>query len=229
MIGLQAEILDLKANATRAAEGTVIEAKLDRGRGRRRRDQRGTLHIGDFIVAGAEGAASRAVVNERARPWSRPALGSGRGAGFAGTPEASDRLAVVESEGAPANSPTIPRPPEAREHHRRNTGMRGSLEQMMSQLDDRPQGIPADRQGGRAGLAEAIVGSLESSAPTRSARGRIHSGVGGITESDVTLSHSTGAAIIGFNVRAHKEARELAERETSRSATTTSSTTSSTT
>ena len=96
----------------------------------------------------------------------------------------------------------------------RATGMRGSLEQMMSQLKSRrPQGLGADHQGRRAGLARGDHRrASKSSAPTRSPRGCIHSGVGGITESDVTLAEASGVPIIGFNVRAHKEAREAAER-----------------
>jgi translation initiation factor IF-2 len=217
MIGLQAEILDLKANPTRAAEGTVIEAKLDRGRGPVATVliQRGTLHIGDLIVAGAAWGRVRALVNDKGETVQE----AGPSApvevlGFADTPEASDRLAVVETE-ARARELTDYRVRQKRENTTaRNTGMRGSLEQMMSQLKtsgrkEFPLIIKADVQGS----LEAIVGSLEKLGTDEVAARVIHSGVGGITESDVTLSHSSGAAIIGFNVRAHKEARELAERD----------------
>ena len=217
MIGLQAEILDLKANPTRAAEGTVIEAKLDRGRGPVATVlvQRGTLHVGDLIVAGAEWGRVRALVNDKGETVQEagPSVPV-EVLGFAGTPEASDRLAVVESE-ARARELTDYRVRQKRENTTaRNTGMRGSLEQMMSQLKttgrkEFPLIIKADVQGS----LEAIVGSLEKLGTDEVAARVIHSGVGGITESDVTLSHSSGAAIIGFNVRAHKEARELAERD----------------
>ena len=217
MIGLQAEILDLKANASRAAEGTVIEAKLDRGRGPVATVliQRGTLHIGDLIVAGAEWGRVRALVNDKGETVHEagPSVPV-EVLGFTGTPEASDRLAVVETE-ARARELTAYRVRQKRENTTaRNTGMRGSLEQMMSQLKttgrkEFPLIVKADVQGS----LEAIVGSLDKLGTDEVAARVIHSGVGGITESDVTLSHSSGAAIIGFNVRAHKEARELSERD----------------
>jgi translation initiation factor IF-2 len=217
MIGLQAEILDLKANPSRAAEGTVIEAKLDRGRGPVATVlvQRGTLHIGDLIVAGAEWGRVRALVNDQGDSVDQagPSVPV-EVLGFSGTPEASDRLAVVESE-ARARELTDYRVRQKRESATaRNTGMRGSLEQMMSQLKttgrkEFPLIIKADVQGS----LEAIIGSLEKLGTDEVAARVIHSGVGGITESDITLSHSSNAAIIGFNVRAHKEARELAERD----------------
>ena len=217
MIGLQAEILDLKANPTRPAEGTVIEAKLDRGRGPVATVlvQRGTLHVGDLVVAGAEWGRVRALVNDKGETVQEagPSVPV-EVLGFAGTPEASDRLAVVESE-ARARELTDYRVRQKRENTTaRNTGMRGSLEQMMSQLKttgrkEFPLIVKTDVQGS----LEAIVGSLEKLGTDEVAARVIHSGVGGITESDITLSHSTGAAIIGFNVRAHKEARELAERD----------------
>jgi translation initiation factor IF-2 len=217
MIGLQAEILDLKANPTRPAEGTVIEAKLDRGRGPVATVliQRGTLHVGDIIVAGAEWGRVRALVNDTGNNVSEagPSVPV-EVLGFNGTPEASDRLAVVETE-ARARELTDYRVRQKRDKTAaRNTGMRGSLEQMMSQLKttgrkDFPLIIKADVQGS----LEAIVGTLEKLGTDEVGAQVIHSGVGGITESDVTLSHSSGAAIIGFNVRAHKEARELAERD----------------
>ena len=217
MIGLQAELLDLKANPERAAEGTVIEAKLDRGRGPVATVlvQRGTLHIGDLIVAGAAWGRVRALVNDKGETVQEagPSVPV-EVLGFADTPEASDRLAVVESE-ARARELTDYRVRQKRENATaRNTGMRGSLEQMMSQLKtsgrkEFPLIIKADVQGS----LEAIVGALEKLGTDEVGARVIHSGVGGITESDVTLSHSSGAAIIGFNVRAHKEARELAERD----------------
>jgi translation initiation factor IF-2 len=217
MIGLQAEILDLKADASRAAEGTVIEAKLDRGRGPVATVliQRGTLHIGDLVVAGAEWGRVRALVNDKGETVHEagPSVPV-EVLGFTGTPEASDRLAVVETE-ARARELTDYRVRQKRENTTaRNTGMRGSLEQMMSQLKtsgrkEFPLIVKADVQGS----LEAIVGSLEKLGTDEVAARVIHSGVGGITESDVTLSHSSGAAIIGFNVRAHKEARELSERD----------------
>jgi translation initiation factor IF-2 len=217
MIGLQAEILDLKANPSRAAEGTVIEAKLDRGRGPVATVlvQRGTLHVGDIIVAGAEWGRVRALVNDKGESVedAGPSVPV-EVLGFAGTPDASDRLAVVDTE-ARARELTDYRVRQKREKSAAHaTGMRGSLEQMMAQVKtagrkDFPLIVKTDVQGS----LEAITGALEKLGTEEVGARVIHSGVGGITESDVTLSHSSGAAIIGFNVRAHKEAREAAERD----------------
>src|SRR5438034_6353154 len=136
-IGLQAEILDLKANPNRPAEGTVIEAKLDRGRGPVATVlvQRGTLHVGDIVVAGAEWGRVRALVSDAgaAVDAAGPSMPV-EVLGFNGTPEAGDRLAVVDSE-ARAREITDYRARQKREKMAaRQTGMRGSLEQMMNQL-----------------------------------------------------------------------------------------------
>ncbi|MTW18160.1 translation initiation factor IF-2 [Rhodoplanes serenus] len=216
MIGLQAEILELRANPNRAAEGTVIEAKLDRGRGPVATVlvQRGTLKVGDIVVAGAEWGRVRALVSDTGA--SIDSAGPSvpvEVLGFNGTPEAGDRLAVVENESR-AREVTDYRSHQKREKQAaRASGMRGSLEQMMSQLKtsgrkEFPLLIKADVQGS----VEAIVGALEKLGTDEVAARVILSGVGGITESDVTLAEASGTAIIGFNVRAHKEAREAAER-----------------
>jgi translation initiation factor IF-2 len=217
MIGLQAEILALKANPARAAEGTVIEAKLDRGRGPVATVlvQRGTLHLGDIVVAGAEWGRVRALVSDTGEPVT--AAGPSvpvEVLGFNGTPDAGDRLAVVDSE-ARARELTDYRARQKREKHAaRATGMRGSLEQMMAQVKTAGRKeFPLIVKGDVQGSIEAISGALEKLGTEEVGARIIHSGVGGITESDVTLAESSNAAIIGFNVRAHKEAREAAERE----------------
>jgi translation initiation factor IF-2 len=214
-IGLQAELLDLKANATRAAEGTVIEAKLDRGRGPVATVliQRGTLKIGDIIVAGKEWGRVRALVSDIGQTvqTAGPSVPV-EVLGFSGTPDAGDRLAVVESE-ARAREVTSYRERQKRDKmSARQTGMRGSLEQMMAQAKtagrkEFPLLIKADVQGS----LEAIIGALDKLGTDEVGARVVLSGVGGITESDVTLAESVNAAIIGFNVRAHKEARESAE------------------
>jgi translation initiation factor IF-2 len=215
-IGLQAEVLDLKANPNRAADGTVIEAKLDRGRGPVATVlvQRGTLRGGDIVVAGAEWGRVRALLSdtgagvETAGPSTPVEV-----LGFNGTPEAGDRLAVVDSE-ARAREVTDYRARQKRDKlAARATGMRGSLEQMMSQLKtagrkEFPLVIKADVQGS----LEAIAGALDKLGTNEVMARVLHASVGGVTESDVTLAEASGAAIIGFNVRAHKEAREAAER-----------------
>jgi translation initiation factor IF-2 len=215
VIALQAEVLELKANPNRPAEGTVIEARLDRGRGPVATVlvQRGTLRPGDIVVAGSEWGRVRALVSDTGHAV--VAAGPSMPVeilGFNGTPEASDRLAAVETE-ARAREIADYRARQKREiAAARQTGMRGSLEQMMNQLKtagrkEFPLVIKADVQGS----VEAIVGALDKLATTEVAARVIFSGVGGITESDVTLASASGAAVIGFNVRAHKEAREAAE------------------
>jgi translation initiation factor IF-2 len=216
-IGLQAEILDLKANPRRLAEGTVIEAKLDRGRGPVATVliQRGTLDIGDIVVAGAEWGRVRALVSDKGETVQQagPSVPV-EVLGFNGTPDAGDRLAVVESE-ARAREVTSYRERQKRDKQAaRQTGMRGSLEQMMAQVKtagrkEFPLVIKADVQGSM----EAIIGALDKLGNDEVGARVVLSGVGGITESDITLAESIGAAVIGFNVRAHKEAREAAERD----------------
>jgi translation initiation factor IF-2 len=215
-IQLQAEILDLKANPERAAEGTVIEAKLDRGRGPVATVlvQRGTLHGGDIVVAGAEWGRVRALLSDTGAPVTEAGPSTPvEVLGFNGTPDAGDRLAVVDSE-ARAREVTDYRARQKRDKAAaRQTGMRGSLEQMMAQVKTAGrQEFPLVIKGDVQGSIEAIAGALEKAGNEEVAARIIHSGVGGVTESDVTLAESSGAAIIGFNVRAHKEAREAAER-----------------
>ncbi|MBO0712264.1 MAG: translation initiation factor IF-2 [Acetobacteraceae bacterium] len=214
-IALQSEILDLKANPNRPAEGTVIEAKLDRGRGPVATVlvQRGTLRVGDIVVAGAEWGRVRALVSDSGQPvTAAPPSTPVEVLGFNGTPEAGDRLAVVDSE-ARAREVTDYRARQKREKMAaRATGMRGSLEQMMSQLKTAGRKeFPLVIKGDVQGSIEAIIGALEKLGTDEVAARILYSGVGGITESDVTLAEAAGAAIIGFNVRAHKEARETAE------------------
>ncbi len=215
-IGLQAELLDLKANPDRDAEGTVIEAKLDRGRGPVATVlvQRGTLHVGDIVIAGSEWGRVRALVSDTgatvdvAGPSTPVEV-----LGFNGTPDAGDRLAVVENE-ARAREITDYRARQKRDKMvARATGKRGSLEQMMSQLKTAGlKEFPLIIKGDVQGSVEAIIGALDKLGTEEVAARVLHAGVGGITESDVTLAEASGVPIIGFNVRAHKEAREAAER-----------------
>jgi translation initiation factor IF-2 len=214
-IGLQTEILDLKANPDRSAEGTVIEAKLDRGRGPVATVlvQRGTLRVGDIIVAGGEWGRVRALLNDRGENVNDAGPSTPvEVLGFAGTPEAGDRLAVVDNE-ARAREVTDYRARQRRNSPVRGGAARGSLEQMMTQLKAAGRKeFPLVIKGDVQGSVEAIVGSLEKLGTDEVIARILLAGVGGIAESDVTLAASTGAAIIGFNVRAHKEARLAAER-----------------
>ncbi|TWF52838.1 translation initiation factor IF-2 [Neorhizobium alkalisoli] len=213
---LQAEILDLKADPNRTAEGTVIEAQLDRGRGAVATVlvQKGTLKPGQIIVAGDQWGRVRALVNDKGDHVKEagPAMPV-EILGLSGTPAAGDRFAVVENESR-AREISEYRQRLARDKAvARQTGQRGSLEQMMSKLQDTgfkefPLVIKADVQGS----VEAIIASLDKLG-TDEVRARIvHSGAGAITESDISLAEASNAAIIGFNVRANAQARTVAER-----------------
>ncbi len=212
---LQAEILDLKANPDRTAEGVVIEAKLDKGRGPVATVlvQTGTLRPGDILVAGNEWGRVRALVNDRSEQIkdAGPAMPV-EILGLQGTPQAGDRFAVVENE-ARAREISEYRQRLAREKAvARHAGQRGSLEQMMSQLQTTGlKEFPLIIKGDVQGSIEAISAALDKLG-TDEVRARIvHSGAGAITESDVSLAETSGAAIIGFNVRANAQARQASE------------------
>ncbi|OYX10025.1 MAG: translation initiation factor IF-2 [Rhizobiales bacterium 32-66-8] len=216
LIALQSELLDLTANPERPAEGTVIEAKLDRGRGPVATVlvQRGTLKIGDIVVAGAEWGRVRALITDTgANTTEAPPSFPVEVLGFNGTPEAGDRLAVVENE-ARAREITDYRQRQKREKAAaRSATIRGSLEQMMNQVKATGRKeFPLIIKGDVSGSVEAIIGALEKVGNDEVQARIIHSGAGGINESDVTLAETSGAAIIAFNVRANKEARDAADR-----------------
>jgi translation initiation factor IF-2 len=215
-IQLQGELLDLRAAMNRAGEGTVIEAKLDRGRGPVATVlvQRGTLRPGDIIVAGSEWGRVRALIGDKGTPVkdAGPSLPV-EVLGFSGTPQAGDRVAVVDSE-ARAREITDYRSRQKRDRQAaRVTTATRSLSDMMRDLKEGagrkefPLVVKADVQGS----LEAIVGALEKSGNDEVSARVLLSGVGGITESDITLAEASNAVVIGFNVRAHKEAREAAE------------------
>ncbi|WP_029057800.1 translation initiation factor IF-2 [Stappia stellulata] len=217
MILLQSEVLELKANPDRTAEGIVVEAQLDKGRGPVATVlvQKGTLKVGDILVAGAEWGRVRAMLDEDSQQVkeagpSKPV----EVLGFQGTPEAGDMVAVVENE---ARAREIV---EYRQRQKREkasvvaTGTRGSLEQMMNRLQESGhQEFPLLVKGDVQGSVEAIAGALDKLGTDEVKARILHAGVGGITESDVTLAAASGAPIIGFNVRANKQARDAAERE----------------
>jgi translation initiation factor IF-2 len=216
-IVLQAEVLNLQADPERSAEGTVVEAKLDRGRGPVATVlvRRGTLHVGDVIVAGAEWGRVRALIDDRGEQVREAGPSTPvEVLGFQATPEAGDRLGVVENE-ARAREITEYRVGLRREKvAARAVGARGSLEQMMSRLQaEGKQLFPILVKGDVQGSVEAIVQALEKLGTEEVAARVIHAGVGGITESDVNLAATSEAAIIGFNVRANSQARDAAERD----------------
>ena len=212
-IQLQAELLELSANPDRPAEGTVIEAKLDKGRGPVATVlvNRGTLKVGDIFVIGAESGKVRALVDDKGRQVKEagPAMPV-EVLGLSGVPSAGDPLQVVENE---ARAREVAAYRAGVITQKRTTSAPASLESMFSALKDKqaieyPLVVKADTQG----TVEAIVGAINKIS-TEAIRARIlHSGVGGITESDVTLAAASGAPIIGFNVRANAKAREIADR-----------------
>ena len=212
-IQLQAELLELRANPDREAEGTVIEAKLDKGRGPVATIlvNRGTLRVGDVFVVGAESGKVRAMIDDKGRQIKEagPAMPV-EVLGISGVPSAGDPMQVVENE---ARAREVAEYRQGVLLQKRTTQAPASLESMFSALKDKqaieyPVVVKADTQGS----TEAIVGAL-SKLGNDDIRVRIlHSGVGGITESDVSLAAASGAPIIGFNVRANAKAREIAER-----------------
>jgi translation initiation factor IF-2 len=214
---LQAEILDLKADPSRTAEGVVIEAQLDRGRGSVATVlvQKGTLPPGEIIVAGNAWGRVRALVNDHGDhvKEAAPAMPV-EILGLSGTPQAGDRFAVVANE-AKAREISEYRQRLARDKAvARQAGSRGSLEQMMSNLQSTGlKEFPLVIKGDVQGSVEAIIASLDKLG-TDEVRARIvHSGAGGITESDIALAEASNAAIIGFNVRANKQARDASEQQ----------------
>ena len=213
---IQAEMMDLKANPDRTAEGVVIEGKLDKGRGPVATVlvKRGSLKRGDIVVAGAAWGRVRALINERdeqvlvAEPSVPVEI-----LGLDMPPSPGEAFAVVENE-ARARELTEYRDRKRRDKMLTPTAAGATLADMMAKLQDKKLKelaliVKADVQGS----AEAIIGSLEKIS-TDEVRARIiHSGVGAINESDVLLAKGSGSPILGFNVRASKQARDLAERE----------------
>ena len=214
-IMLQAELLELRANPDRPAEGTVVEAKVERGRGSVATVlvQRGTLNVGDIFVAGAESGRVRALLNERGHQLKQALPGQPiEILGLNGTPLSGDMFVVVESES---------RAREIAEYRKRRirdkeaaVTARGSVEQMLTAIaageaEELPVVIKTDVHGS----LEAIRAAFEKLA-TEQVRVRILTGgVGAISESDVSLAAASNAMVIGFNVRAIPQARDLAKRD----------------
>ncbi len=214
---LQAEVLDLKSNPNRTAEGVVIEAKLDRGRGPVATVlvQTGTLRPGEIIVAGDQWGRVRALVNDLGEPVKDAGPADPvEILGLQGTPQAGDRFAVVENEARAREIAEYRQRLSRDKAAARQSGSRGSLEQMMTQLQvSGVKEFPLLIKGDVQGSIEAIAGAIDKLS-TDEVRARIiHSGAGAITESDISLAEASGAAIIGFNVRANKQARDAAERD----------------
>jgi translation initiation factor IF-2 len=211
---LQAEVLELMVPRDGRAEGLVIEAKLDRGRGAVATVlvQRGTLKVGDIVVAGTEFARVRALIDDKGNQVKDAGPSTPvEVLGFNGVPSAGDRFSVVETE-ARAREVTDYRQRQLRE--KSAGGGVTSLEQMMNQL--KAAGVakfPLVIKGDVQGSVEAIVASLNKLSTEEVSAQILYSGVGAITESDVTLASASNAIIIGFNVRANKQANDLATRD----------------
>ena len=212
---LQAEILDLKANPDRAAEGAVVEAKLDRGRGPVATVlvERGTLKVGDIVVAGSEWGRVRLLQNDRGETVSSAGPSSPvEVLGLSGAPEAGDEFVVVENE-ARAREVTEYRARKRREQ-RQASNSRQTLDQLLKTRESgEKRMLPIVLKADVQGSSEAIQGALTKLATDEVGVQVLQSGVGGITESDIILAHASGAAVIGFNVRADKLARERAKRD----------------
>jgi translation initiation factor IF-2 len=212
---LQAEILDLKANPDRPAEGAVVEAKLDKGRGPVATVlvQRGTLHVGDIVVAGAEWGRVRLLANERGETVQSAGPSTPiEVLGLSAPPEAGDEMVVVESE-ARAREVAEYRARKRREQ-RQATSSRQTLDQLLKTREaGEKRMLPLVLKTDVQGSAEAIQGALAKLGTDEVGAQILQAGVGGITESDVILAHASGAFVVGFNVRANNMARDRAKRE----------------
>ena len=215
-IALQAEILELEANPDRAAEGAVIEAQLDVGRGPVATVlvQRGTLRQGDIFVVGEQWGKVRALINDRGERVKEagPSVPV-EVLGLHGTPEAGDVLNVVEAE-AQAREIAEYRQEKAKEN-RAAAGAGTSLEQLLAKAkeDESIKELPIVVKADVQGSAEAIVQAMEKIGNDEVRVRVLHSGVGAITESDVGLAEASGAPILGFNVRANAPARNSANQK----------------
>ena len=215
-IALQAEILELKANPDRAAEGAVIEAQLDVGRGPVATVlvQRGTLRQGDIFVVGEQYGKVRALINDRGERVKEagPSVPV-EVLGLNGTPEAGDVLNVVKSEGQ-AREIAEYREKAAKEK-RAAAGAGTSLEQLLAKAkeDENVKELPILMKADVQGSAEAIVQAMEKIGNDEVRVRVLHSGVGAITESDISLAEASGAPVLGFNVRANAPARNSANQK----------------
>ena len=216
---LQAELLDIKANPNRQAQGNVVEAKLEQGRGSVATVliTKGTLNKGDIFVAGSEWGRVRALINDKGKQIKEAIPGQPvEVLGLNGTPEAGDSFVVVDNE-AKAREVVDYRNRKKLEKKSALAGAGSSLELLMAQAKEEGSRttMPIVIKGDVHGSVEALLSSLkkiEEENPDIAVQA-LHTGVGGITESDVTLANASGALIVGFNVRANAQARDLAKRD----------------
>ena len=212
---LQAELLELRANPDRAAEGAVVEARLDKGRGAvsTMLVEHGTLKRGDILVAGAAWGRVRAMTDDKGQQVKEagPAYPV-EVLGLNGVPEPGDKFYVVESEARAREVAEFRARGRREKDGAKSSGT--SLEQMMVQLQDAEiKELPIVIKGDVQGSVEAIVSSLQKMSTDEVRVKILHTGVGGISESDVILAGASNASVLGFNVRANKQARAEAEKD----------------
>ncbi|OFW88694.1 MAG: translation initiation factor IF-2 [Alphaproteobacteria bacterium RIFCSPHIGHO2_02_FULL_46_13] len=216
MILLQAEVLNLRANPARAAVGAVVESKVEQGRGSVATVliQNGTLRIGDIFVVGSEWGRVRALLDDKGKQIKTAIPGQPvEVLGLSGTPDAGDSFTVV------ANEPKAREIVDYRLRKKKEkeaaivTGT--SFEQLLAQARDNKKELPIIIKADVHGSVEAIAGSLSKMVADNTEVGVrvLHTGVGAITESDVTLAKASGAFLVGFNVRANAQARDMAKRD----------------
>ena len=213
---LQAEVLDLKANPNRIAEGAVIEAKMEKGRGPVATIlvSRGTLHVGDIFVVGQQWGRVRSLQNDQGkRVESAGPADPVEVIGLQGVPSAGDEFAVVEDE-SKAREISGYRQRKAREALTVKRMAGSSMEQMFAKIKaGETKEFPVIIKGDVQGSVEALQGTLAKIANDEVRIKVLHAAVGSINETDVSLAHASHATIIGFNVRANAQAREFAKRD----------------
>ena len=213
-VELQSEVLDLQANPDTRASGAVVESKMEKGRGSVATVliQRGTLGIGDIFVAGSEWGKVRALINDQGKQVKQAEPSTPiEVLGLNGTPVAGDEFVVVESE---ARAREVAEFRQAKAKEAASLASKGSLESMFSALKEgTAEELPVVIKGDVHGSVEAIIGTLQKLSTDEVKVNVLHQGVGGITESDITLARASNAMVVGFNVRANAQARESAKRD----------------
>ncbi|MDH3232461.1 MAG: translation initiation factor IF-2 [Alphaproteobacteria bacterium] len=214
-IVLQAELLELKANPDRPASGVVVEAKLEQGRGAVATVliDRGTLAVGDTLIAGSEWGRVRALIDDRGKNTDKAGPSEPvEILGLNGVPSAGDDFAVVENE-ARAREIAEYRQRQIRDQQAAS-GSRSTVEEMFLDMGEgEAKQLAVVIKGDVQGSIEAVIGSLDKLATDEVKVGVLHSGVGGINESDVALAGASSGMVVGFNVRANAQARDLAKRD----------------
>src|SRR5881394_3621082 len=216
MVLLVSDILELKSNPKRNASGTVLEAKLDKGRGPVATVlvQDGTLHVGDMLIAGTIVGKIRALIDDRGKPIKNaPPATPVEVLGLGGLPSPGDTFQALE-DAAKARQIAQYRQMQAKDKALGAKGGRLTLESLQQQIaeggmKELPIIIKADVQGSSEVLADTLTKLSDDRVKLRI----IHSGVGAINESDVLLAAASGAIVIGFNVRPDRNAADVADRE----------------